>query len=295
LYRKNESLLFTIVRWKRQNEAMSDSRQNFRLGDMTATTFAQAAAANPVVLLPLGSHEDHGPHLPMGDYLLAEQLAVSIAQAATEKGVATFVAPCLPFGVADFFGATPGGLALSPANFRAVLDNLLASLLGHGLTNIVILNGHGGNVPVIHEVTLEVRHKHNIILPSFYLWKIARQLMEIQLGAGNQERFGHGAEPLLSLTKALRGAFVQSGGAVPPSSETMLGLPVSGFGSVDFHGLTIEVPVEFNQVPRGAMASAWPQSSTELGEQVAESLIDAAAQFVVYFGKLPRRAASGAA
>ncbi|GLR66198.1 creatininase [Acidocella aquatica] len=270
---------------------MSDSRHNFRLGDMTATTFAQAAASNPVVLLPLGSHEDHGSHLPMGDYLLAEQLAVSIAEAATGKGVATFVAPCLPFGVADYFGATPGGLALSPASFRAVLYDLLAGLLRHGLSNIIILNGHGGNVPVIHEVALEVRHKHNIILPSFYLWKIARQLMEAQLGAGSQERFGHGAEPLLSLTKALREGFVQPGGAAAHGRETMLGLPVSGFGTLDFYGLAIDAPVEFDQVPRGATEAAWPLASAELGAQTAESLISAAAQFAVHFGRLPRGAA----
>jgi creatinine amidohydrolase len=273
---------------------MSDSRQNYRLGDMTAATFAQVVAANPVVLLPLGSHEDHGPHLPMGDYLLAEQLAVRIAQAATDQGATTFVAPCLPFGVADYFGATPGGLALSPASFRAVLAELLASLLGHGLSNIVILNGHGGNVPVIHEVTLEIRRTRNIILPSFYLWKIARQLMEAQLGAGNQERFGHGAEPLLSLTKALRGAFVQPGVAAPHGCETMLGLPVSGFGTVDFNGLTIDVPVEFDQVPRGATAAAWPLASAELGAQTAEALISAGAQFVVHFGKCVRRDFPGA-
>ena len=273
---------------------MSDSRQNFRLGDMTAATFAQAAAANPVVLLPLGSHEDHGPHLPMGDYLLAEQLAVRIAQAATDKGIATFVAPCLPFGVADYFGATPGGLALSPASFRAVLAELLGSLLGHGLSNIVILNGHGGNVPVIHEVTLEIRRTRNVILPSFYLWKIARQIMEARLGAGSQERFGHGAEPLLSLTKALRGAFVQPGGAAAHGCGTMLGLPVSGFGTLDFHGLAIDAPVEFDQVPRGATAAAWPLASAELGAQTADALISAAVQFVTHLAGLPRGAAGGA-
>ena len=267
---------------------MNDFRQNYRLGDMTAVAFAQAAASNPVILLPLGSHEDHGPHLPMGDYLLAEQLAVRIAQAATGKGIKTYVAPCLPFGVADYFGSSPGGLALSAGSFRAVLSELLEGLFRHGLTNIVILNGHGGNVPVIHEVTMDIKRARNLILPSFYLWKIARQLMEKHLGAGNQERFGHGAEPLLSLTKALRGATVQLGSASTSPSDVMLGLPVSGFGAVDFHGLTIEVPAEFDQVPRGVTAAAWPVASADLGTEVAAALVEAAAQFVVHIGSLTR-------
>src|SRR5271168_2353248 len=143
---------------------MDNPTQNCRLGDMTASAFAQAARSNPVILLPLGSHEDHGPHLPMGDYLLAEPLAVRIAEAATKAGTKTFVAPCLPFGVADYFGCSPGGMAISAGSFRAVLTDLLAGLLRHGLTNIVILNGHGGNVPVIHEITLEIKRERGLVI-----------------------------------------------------------------------------------------------------------------------------------
>lgn len=262
---------------------MNDSEQMFRLGDMTAFAFAQAVALNPTILLPLGSHEDHGPHLPMGDYLLAEDLALRIAEAATMRGVRTFVAPCLPFGVADYFGASPGGLALSPSSFRDVLRELLAGLVRHGLTNIVILNGHGGNVPVIHEVTLEIRRSQNLVIPSFYLWKIARKLMEDRLGPGHLARFGHGAEPLLSLTRALRGDAVQPQAGGPEAAGTMLGLPVSGFGTLDFLGLPIDAPVEFDQVPRDAIRTAWPLASGELGEAVADALVEMATKFVVHY------------
>lgn len=249
---------------------------------MTASAFAQAAALNPVILLPLGSHEDHGPHLPMGDYLLAETLAVRIAEAATARGVRTFVAPCLPFGVADYFGASPGGLAVSPGSFRAVLSELLDGLLRHGLTNIVILNGHGGNVPVVHEVTLEIKRSQGHVIPSFYLWKIARQLMEARLGPGHQGRFGHGAEPLMSLNLALRGDVVQPEAAAPRPPGTLLGLPVSGFGTLDFYGLAIDAPVEFDLVPREAASTAWNMASAALGEQVADALVEMAAKFVAH-------------
>ena len=96
-------------------------------------------------------------------------------------------------------GSSPGGLALSTESFRRVLQDVLEGLLRHGLRKIVILNAHGGNVPVIHEVTLGLRHGRGLVIPSFYLWKVARQLMEGQMGV-SQERFGHGAEPLMSLT-----------------------------------------------------------------------------------------------
>lgn len=247
---------------------------------MTSAAFAQAAAANPVILLPLASHEDHGPHLPMGDYLLAEILAVQIAEAAEKLGVAAYVAPAMPFGVADYFGASPGGLALSAQNFAAVLADLLDGLLRHGLTRIVILNGHGGNVPVIHEVTLKVLRAHGLVIPSFYVWKVARQLMARRLP---EAHFGHGAEPLLSLSLALRGEFVAPAPAPPAAPATMLGLPVAGFGALDFEGITLEAPVEFGQVPRPAIATAWPAANAALGAEIAGALVQVAARFLAHY------------
>ncbi len=247
---------------------------------MTAPDFAQAMTLKPVILLPLGSHEDHGPHLPMGDYLLADRLAGRIAVSAARMGCRSFVAPCLPFGVADYFGCSPGGLALSPAAFRATLNDLLEGLLRHGLDQIVILNGHGGNVPVIHEVTLNLRRERGVVIPSFYLWKIARKLMEKHVAG---PRFGHGAEPLLSLTMALRGEAVrEEAPALPPQS--LLGLKVSNFGTLDFEGMEIDAPAEFDAVPRPAAAAAWPEASAALGQAVADELVALGARFVAHLG-----------
>jgi|SRR6516165_5930053 creatinine amidohydrolase len=264
---------------------MSTATKHVRLGDMTAHDFALAVWGNPVILLPLGSQEDHGPNQPMGDYLLADMMAERIARRATEQGVPTFVAPSLPFGVADYFGSSPGGLALSPESFRRVLVDLLEGLLRHGLHRIVILNAHGGNVPVIHEVTLGVRRERGVIIPSFYLWKIARQLMEARIGTAHG-RSGHGAEPLLSLNLALRPACmgaVESEARVPAK---LLGLPVSGFGALDFHGLAVEAPVEFDETAGEAIGVAWHERSAALGQEVAEALVSAGVDFVAHFSAM---------
>ena len=74
-----------------------------RLGEVTAGEAREILARNPVILLPLGSHEDQGPHAPMGDYLLAEHVAAQIADRACAWGVETLVAPVIPFGGANFF------------------------------------------------------------------------------------------------------------------------------------------------------------------------------------------------
>ena len=252
---------------------------SFRLQDITAPEFAALLPASPVILLPLGSQEDHGPHQPMGDFFLADVLAERIARRASNAGTPCLMAPTFPFGVADYFGSSPGGLALAPESFRRVLVDLLHGLLCHGLRRIVILNAHGGNVPVVHEVTLDLRKREGVVVPSFYLWKVARQLMERRVqGAA---RFGHGAEPLLSLNMALRPGCVRAG-TTPAEGETLLGLKVKEFGALDFEGLSVEVPVEFDAVPKPAIKAAWAEGSAELGAAVAEDLVETAARFVAH-------------
>jgi len=264
---------------------MSTTPLPSRLGDLSAPVFQELIAQNPVILLPLGSQEDHGPHLPMGDYMLAEMLAARIASKAQAGGVPAFVAPGLAFGVADYFGASPGGLALSPATFKALLAELLEGLLRHGVRNIVILNAHGGNVAVIHEVTLKIRREMGVVLPSFYLWKVAREIMEAQPGVGGA-RFAHGAEPLASLTLALRPETVVDEPHTPAPTAPLLGLNVKNFGALEFAGVTVEAPVEFAELSKAPLAAAWPDARAELGEAVAGLLVEKAAAFAAHIYKV---------
>ena len=83
-----------------------------RMAELTGGEARVLYPRNPLILLPMGSHEDQGPHAPMGDYLSAEAVALRIADRATEAGTEAFVAPVLPFGGADYFGSMPGGISL---------------------------------------------------------------------------------------------------------------------------------------------------------------------------------------
>jgi creatinine amidohydrolase len=261
---------------------MGDDLNNQRIADVSAPIFAATAKNSPVLLLPLGSTEDHGPNLPMGDFATAEILARRIAARCMAAGVLTVAAPTLPFGVADYFGSSPGGMAISAASFRAVLTDLLDGFWRQGLSRIVILNGHGGNAPVIHEVTLAARLSRGQIVPSFYLWKIARALMERATGPGPQ--YGHGGEPLVSVTRALRPEHCPAPIVPQEAAGEILGLPVSGFGTVDFEGVPVDMPAEFDAVPNGAIRAA-ALGDAALGALVVEDLVATCCRFVLHFGR----------
>jgi creatinine amidohydrolase len=115
-----------------------------RLAELNAGEIRQLAPRRPVRLPPPGCHEDQGPHTPMADYSSAEAVALRTAVRATEAGTEAFVAPVPPFGGADDFGNAPRGTALSQSTLRAMLDDMLACLLRHGLTRILVINGLGG-------------------------------------------------------------------------------------------------------------------------------------------------------
>jgi creatinine amidohydrolase len=249
--------------------------QKTRLGELTAVEMRALLTEHPVILLPLGSHEDQGPHAPMGDYLSAERVAQRIAERASAAGTPTLVAPVLPFGGADFFGSVPGALALSQTTLRAVLTDLLAGLLRHGLTRIIVINGHAGNVTAIHDTTQPIWRERRILIPSLYLWRVAAGLLPGLVGVDAARRAsGHGADPLTSIAMHLfpdwmRPDLLPAPAAPPP----IHGMAVSGFGTVLFEGVELAVPLEIAQVTSSGVWGGDPHlASAQTGAALVEEL-----------------------
>lgn len=245
-------------------------------------------ATNPVILLPMGSHEDQGPHAPMGDYLLAEKVAELAAVKATTTGTRTLVAPVVPFGGADFFGPMIGGMAVSPATLEAVITDIVASLHRNGLTRLIIINGHGGNVGPIAEVARKVYREQRLVIPSLYLWRIAYGLMPGFLGAEAAAKVaGHGADPLTSLGLHLMPELVRKDlipAAKPLKRDPELGLQFTGLGTASFDGAEVGMPHEYDVTYHDGVAKGDPRlSSAETGRILTEKLVDITARFAAHF------------
>ena len=258
------------------------------MGAITGGEARAMLAGKPVVLLPMGSHEEQGPHAPMGDYLLAEAIAERIAIRATQAGTPTVVAPVLPFGAADFFGSMPGGIAISAATLRAVLVDMFGCLLRHGITRLVVINGHGGNVGPIHDVTSELRRSQGITIPSLYLWRIGYGLLPGIVGAEKARQVSsHGADPLTSITMHLFPERVRADLIPPPNTpRKVAGIDMTGWGTGAFEGAEIGMPLDYDATsPTGVGAGNPLLCSPETGAALTEKLTEIGSRFVQHWAK----------
>lgn len=248
-----------------------------KMQDLTSEEARRHLTDDAVILLPMGSLEDQGVHAPMGDYLAAEAVALDMARAARAQGVPTFVAPVIPFGGKDVFDSSHGGMSLRLSTLTALLDDMIGGLTRHGLRKLLILNGHGGNVPAIAEVAMRWRLSDGLFIPSMYLWQIAYQLLPEILGAETAKASsGHGGDPLTSIglhhyPQILRPDLMQ-----PPTTEGRIkGLEIGGFAAIRYGGVTIQAPVEAAETaPNGIWQGDPRLSSAETGRKLTERLCE---------------------
>jgi creatinine amidohydrolase len=102
-----------------------------------------AKSGKVLTVLPVGVVEEHGAHLPLGlDSFAAETYASSAAPHLEDAGYQVVVAPTINYGVARAAIDFPGTLSLEPETLRAMVVEIGRSLTRHGLSRLVILNGH---------------------------------------------------------------------------------------------------------------------------------------------------------
>jgi creatinine amidohydrolase len=128
-----------------------------RWEDLTSPEIGALDRERTVVVLPIGSVEQHGNHMPVGtDTFLAQ----SVALAAMEKLDDVVVMPPPWYGFSAHHMRFAGSVTLRAETLMAVCEDIVASVVGHGFRRILIVNGHGGNGGVIDVLASTLGHKH---------------------------------------------------------------------------------------------------------------------------------------
>ena len=123
---------------------------------LPAAALRDLAARDAIVLLPVASTEQHGPHLPTGvDTFLCGEICRRTAMLVSETWPCV-VAPTVWMGLAEHHVAFGGTFTVSVATWHALLRDLCRSILRAGFKRILIVNGHGGNASALHALTVDL-------------------------------------------------------------------------------------------------------------------------------------------
>jgi creatinine amidohydrolase len=131
--------------------------------EMTWRDFLSPAIEEAIAVLPVAAVEQHGPHLPLGvDLLLMQGYLARVVERLPDDLPVLFL-PIQAVGASAEHENFPGTLSLSATSLIAVLGEIGASVARAGVRKLVLLNSHGGNVPVLDMVAQDLRVKHGLL------------------------------------------------------------------------------------------------------------------------------------
>jgi creatinine amidohydrolase len=181
--------------------------QVLEFSSLTAPQLNTMAARDAIIIVPVGSTEQHGPHLPvMVDYRLATEVARRGAVKLAAAGHPVLVTPTVWTGFAEHHMELGGTITLDYAVFHGVIRGVVRSLARDGFRRICVLNGHGGNIAPLVVAVSELTVELKIPLVYFSYWEIAEAATKAILEY--QDKILHACEGETSMMMAVEPALI---------------------------------------------------------------------------------------
>lgn len=158
-----------------------------KIEEMSTEEYEKELSSKPVVILPVGATEAHGPHLPLGtDSYQPEKVAEMLAER-----IDGLIAPALKYGHHGLTRNMVGTVDIRMQTLNDLIFDILSALVRDGVEQIVVLSGHAGNthMAVLKEAARDVVEKHDVKIMVLTDYEIAWQYAEEQ---GFEREDGHG-------------------------------------------------------------------------------------------------------
>ncbi len=222
-----------------------------------------------VALLPVGSIEQHGPHLPLDtDAFDALYLSKAVAKACSAPK--PLVLPLIPYGVSYHHEDFSGTLSISPRTLSQMVYEVGMSVAANGITKLVVINGHGGNIPALQFAAQLINRDARIFTCIETGETSAKDISEMTETPNDV----HAGEVETSTTLAVRPYMVRKGKAkrfIPRFSIRYLNF--SSKRSVEWYSRTVKIS------PSGVMGDP-TKASRKKGEMMWELMIKHLVEFI---------------
>ncbi len=161
-----------------------------RLYKLTRPEVEEYLKRNHIVLLPVGSTEQHGKHMAIDtDAYTAQEISLRVAE---KTGV--LVAPTVSYGYSPHHMNFKGSVTLTFQTLVNVLKEVCESLIHHGFNKIVIMNAHGGNTNPIAQALKEIKDETGVRVYSVMVYPSPNGFGAEGTKVIEQEGGGHACE-----------------------------------------------------------------------------------------------------
>ncbi len=160
---------------------------------LTSHEAAAALERSPIAVIPFGSVEQHGPHLPNGTDAIAARLVAS----EVAHRLDALLVPFGPYGITPIHAGHPGTVSLRRSTFEALLTDVCEEMVAMGADRFVFVNWHEGNIAALDAVATDVQHRHpGVTAVAAHACYVAQRLYADQ---GGELTHGGGLEALAVL------------------------------------------------------------------------------------------------
>lgn len=242
------------------------------------------------ILIPVGSLENHGLHLPLGtDFLIPDEIARRLREKSSLA-----IAPTLNYGATDDLCGFAGTVSIGTEGLTALLRTICDQFYRQGFRHFLILNGHGGNTAAIQSVGMHLYRK-GAYLANLNWWLMAGQLNPQWAGGhgGGEETAG-----ILAVDPALVKAEYLH---LPEGIRNDLGenLPYGAWTGIRYKGVSVTVPREIKDITdNGWLVHSFKgdvpaRADREWGNEMLDAVAGYIADFAAEFEKTALPGASG--
>jgi len=254
-----------------------------RLAEHTWPEVKMLLERDPVAVIPVGAFEQHGHHLPlMVDAHLAGSVCEKAAERACDDGTAIVVTPTVWTGYSPHHMDFPGSVTLDDATFSAVVGHVARSLAHHGFRRIAMINGHGGNMNLLKNLTQTLFYEYGIRAAAASYWDFA--LAELaEWRESDKGGIMHACEMETALMLATRPDLVD----MDKASDHLLDRSAY-FGADLLSGGAVASAASFRELSPTGVIGAPSFATEERGEALLQAMVARLAAFFADFATWPR-------
>ncbi len=235
----------------------------------------------PVIILPIGSVEDHGYHLPLDvDNFLIGSICEETAKRVPDE---VLLMPLIPYGYETHHMDFTGTIDIRQEHLLNFVLDVTKSVAHHGFRRILIADGHGSNMPILELVARRTNLETDALCACF-IWPGLAGKEIAAVRESDRGGMAHAAELETSVYLHLAPERVQMDKAVRD-----IGMPESEFVWMDLmHGSPVRLMDEWTRFSKSGVYGDATIATAEKGEKCFEATVEAFMRLIREFKKRPR-------